>query len=97
MLQISFERNGDKDCTKVFAKINTGLPIDLSVLSFEFECAHQYAAALLETYLNVELNKAIETAHKNGYEQGWKAAKMKAKKADCFGSTFERRGEQIAW
>ena len=97
MIDISFERNGNKNCTVVKARIHTDLPVELADIMFEFSCGTQYASALLETYLNMSLQKAIETAHRNGYEQGWKDAKGRKAKAVTFAITFRKPNEKIAW
>ena len=96
---ITFARNGNKDCTKVFAKIDTGLPTSAHVFPFEWDCVDAEYAALLEAHLQKRLRDTIEQAHRLAYDRGWKDAKSrKAKKATHFAAYFVKSaGVAVAW
>lgn len=96
MIQILFYRD-NKTSTAVTIELATDLPIDRSRLLPKFETGTQYAAELLQTYLTKALDKTIEIAHRNGYNQGWKDAKSKRPKCDTFSVTFAEDGERVGW
>ena len=96
MFNISFERNGEKNCTVVRARIHTDLDVVNTDLLFAFECQSQYASALLEAYLNKKLGEAIERAHRDAYRKGWNDAKSHKKKATQFETSFRPTGSCIA-
>lgn len=84
MFGINFTRNGQPDCTEVEARIDANLPVEKCILHFSWETGHQYTAVLLARHLGKELGAAIQTAHRNGYEQGWRDAKSKKRKKKGF-------------
>lgn len=88
MFDICFIRNRQKDCTVVTASIELDLPIERSVLSFNWEATHQYAAVLLERHLNKELDSAIQNARRLAYEQGWNDKKARRRKKTEFMASF---------
>jgi len=95
---IRFQRNGQENCTRVFAGIQSGLPTDTPLLWFSFDCENAEHAALLEMYLRKRLQNTIERAHQLAYERGWKDAKSKkARKATGFANYFTDAATAVAW
>ena len=83
-----FETNGKKDCKDVFAKISTGLPVDLPVLYFRWTESHAHSAIFLARHLQSNIEAAIHAAHRDAYEQGWKDAKRRNRKKTFFPCIF---------
>ena len=95
MIHIEFQRNGDKNCTTAWVRIWTDLAVEKQVIWFGKECNNQVAAELLVRHLTAELRKQIESAHQNGYEQGWRDAKAKRTKATVFDGFFRKHGDSV--
>lgn len=87
---IWFTKNDEnpETCTNVIVKINTGLPIEKCILSFEWQATHQYSAELLMRHLRKNFWNRIEQIREQAYEAGWKDAKSRKRKKilflDCF-------------
>ncbi len=90
MFSIDFTRNGDKSCTQVIANIETDLDVELSILTFTWECGEQYAAELLRLYLEREYHDLIEAAHRKSYEEGYRDGKGRKRKKTYFFRNFKK-------
>lgn len=95
MFNIEFTRNGREDCTTVIVSIQTNLQVEKCVLGFSWECTHQYASALLQQYLQKQLDDTLSEIRKRAYQRGLKDGRGKKRILTQFGNSF--RAEYVGW
>lgn len=88
MFSIKFNRNSQKDCTQVTAEIDTGLPVELHIITLRTERSNQISSELLLRHLRNEYHNLIEDAHRKAYEQGFKDGRQRKKKKTWFRRQF---------
>ncbi len=89
MFDIHAETNGEQDCTKVIIHVETDLPCHKSVLLFDFDCGHQYAAQLLLAHINRETHDALSAIRTAAYQRGRTDAKRKQRQIVEFATTWD--------
>ena len=86
---ITFQTNGQKGCTTVFAMIDPNIPnLKESLLRFRWEASDEMFASLLVTRLHEEQERLIKKAHKDAYELGYKDGRGRKKKKTWFAGWF---------
>lgn len=92
MFYIDCKTNGKPDCKQVFLDVNSDLPCELCVQVFSRDEESQHAAQLLTTHIRKKMAVALSDIRRTAYEQGWKDAKGRKRKATLFGYDWSSRG-----
>ena len=71
--------------TKVRIEVDTGIPVERSVLIFEINEDYEYLAELVREKIQDRIGKVMERARREAYEEGWEDAKAKRRKQEWFG------------
>jgi len=74
----------NREGTKVYLRVKSGLPVDKPVFLFDFECDKESFAELLTRQLNQVMQDKIREMRKESYEKGYNDHKKRLGKDDWF-------------
>jgi hypothetical protein len=78
------------ECQNVEVCINTGANTETPWYILKIDLGSTIAAEFVAEELNKRLQNLMEEVRRNAYERGWKDAKRKRRKTECFPSMCYR-------